>query len=308
MWAGFADLRLASVAVVLGVVMELLPQGGPDAARLAERLTGVAGAAVVVALVTGTWIVGVATSVLRRFGFRLTRTAQGLVAEHGLLNRRRTELRATKVQLLTWLEPLVLRTVGFGSLQIETAAARETGSGTERSEAVVPIVDPEEARGVVRAALGTALDPTTLPLSPPHRWAALRTTGTILAQLAAATAIAGAVFGPWGLVLVALWPVAVWGGLRDVAGQGYALVERLVVARRGWWVRRTAVLDRRKVQSATVIQSPLLRWAGVGLLVVRVAGSRVLLPLLAIEDAVVLADRLVGPDPVPAAPEVTPVG
>src|SRR5262245_2434568 len=63
-WSGLADLRVASVAVVLGLLAELLPQGGPDAARFAEQFTGPIGVALVIALVSGTWIVGIGSAVV----------------------------------------------------------------------------------------------------------------------------------------------------------------------------------------------------------------------------------------------------
>ncbi|MEQ1564755.1 MAG: PH domain-containing protein [Myxococcota bacterium] len=293
MWSGFADLRLGALAVVLGGLVEWFPQG-EGAADLARRFDGAAGGALLVALVTGTWLVGIGGTVLRRYGFRLVRGPRGLVAEHGLLTRRRTELRPNKVQVVSWIEPLVLRWVGLGSVQVDTAAAREGGSGTERAEAVVPAVDLDRARVVVQAALRTAEDPVSWPLSPPHPRALLRAALGTTARFVGAGAVATALFGGWGAAVVGVALVlALEAARRDVATQGWSELGRLLISRRGFWVRTTTVLDRSKVQSATVHRAPWMR--DVGLVVVHVAGGRVVLPLLALDTANRLTDGLVSP-------------
>jgi putative membrane protein len=279
-WSGVADLRLGAIAVVVGLATEWLPEG-----QVPRLFAGPAGPALVVALVSGAWLVGVGGAVVRRYGFRLARTPRGLVAEQGLLTRSRTELRRSKVQIATWLEPLVLRLAGLGSVQIETAAAREAGSGTERAEAVVPVVDPASAALVLRTALGSELDPTALPLTAPHPWARWSAYLATSIRLGVLMLLVSGVAGSWALALGLVWPVLLVFAELDTRSQGYAVVGRLLVARAGFLTRRTAVLDLRKVQSTSLIEGPLMRWWGVAVLVVRVAGSRVVLPVLAAADA-----------------------
>lgn len=141
-WFGASDLRLGLMAFVAAAGLEFLPQLSVVAPTWSGvRLGGVVGAALVVALVTGTWLAGIGATILRYYGFELRRSERSLLAQQGLFTRRRAELRLAKIQLVTWFEPILARTFGFGSLAIETAAGREEGSGTQRSEAVVPLVE-----------------------------------------------------------------------------------------------------------------------------------------------------------------------
>ena len=102
-------------------------------------------------------------------------------------------------------------------------------------------------------------------------------------------------FWPWGLAGFLLVPAAVALARLDFARQGWLVTDTLVISRRGIVTRTTWLLARSKLQSATVIQGPLMRWRGLGVLTVRVAGSRVQLPVLALGDALRLQRQLVAP-------------
>ena len=51
------------------------------------------------------------------------------------------ELPFRKVQVVSVSEPLIRRWAGFGSVVIETAAARSGQGGTERRAALAPVVE-----------------------------------------------------------------------------------------------------------------------------------------------------------------------
>jgi putative membrane protein len=294
-WYGAADLRLGAISMLLAVVFEVQPNFG---GALAERASALLGVAVIGAALSGGWLLGIAAAVIRFHGFVLTRIgdvgAGSLVAVHGLLTRRRTELRRGKVQVVTWNQPLLLRAFGLGALAIETAAAREEGSGTERSVAVVPCVEPESVGRLVAEALGTdAVDPATAALLPPHPRAAARAVTAAAIRWTVLASIVGWLLFPLGLAAFLAVPLAVGLARLDVSRQGWLLTDGVVVARRGVLTRRTAIVPRSKVQSVAVDQGPVLRRLGLGVLTVRVAGSRVELPALGWADAVALHETLI---------------
>ena len=296
-WFGVTGTRLGGIAVLLGLVVEGLtldPTTDPDdMRRTGGFLAGLGGLALIVAVVSGAWLVGTVTAVVRHYGFRLVRTANTLVAEQGLFTKRRAVLRGSKVQLVTVLEPVLRRLVGFASVAVETAAAREGGDGTQRSEAVVPYVVADDVAAVVGAALPLeGLDPQRQALRPPHPRALVRATAAAVGRSGALAAVLGWWLWPWGLLGLVLVPVSVVLARLDHRHQGFLVTSTLVISRRGWLSRRTWLLARAKIQSTSVIQGPILRRYDLGVLQVRVAGSRVQLPAMAWDDALALQSKL----------------
>ncbi len=298
LWYGATSTRFGGIAVLIGVGFEALTVRFPamDVEEL-DRFRALLGAFgtlfVVLAAMSGAWLFGIGTALLRYHGFRLVRERGVLHAEQGLLTRRRTELRLGKVQCITVAEPILRRIAGFASVWIETAAAREGGDGTQRSEAIVPYADPPLVQRVAAATLPLdGLDPLTPPLLPPHPRALVRATVAAAIQSALAATFLAWWFGPTGLVAFGLVPLSIWIARLDHRAQGWLVTDALVVSRRGWLGRRTALVPRGKLQSTIVTQGPLMRRAGLGALTIRVAGSQVELPLLALDEALGLQRRL----------------
>ena len=303
-WFGVTATRFGGIAVMLGLLYEgfvLNPELVSDDVQETTTglLSGVGGIVLVVALVSGAWLVGTATAVVRFFGFRLVRSGPALVAEQGLLTKRRVVLRLGKVQLVTIEEPWLRRLAGFGSVAIETAAARPEGDGTQRSEAVVPYVARQDIATVVGSAIPlespgspTPLDPTSHPLHPPHPRALIRASAAALGQSAVLAAGISWWLFPYGLFSLLLVPVALVVARLDHQHQGWAVTSNLVVSRRGWLTRRTWLLARNKVQSTSLQQGPILRRYGLGVLQVRVAGGLVELPAMGWEEALDLQQAL----------------
>jgi uncharacterized membrane protein YdbT with pleckstrin-like domain len=127
-------------------------------------------------------------------------------------------------------------------------------------------------------------------------------TRAVLRSTVAAVGV-GWLLWPWGALLLLGVPIAVAVARLEFGRQGWLVTDTLVIARRGLVNRRTWLLARSKIQSATVIQGPLMRRRGLGVLTVRVAGSRVQLPVLGFDEAMRLQRDLVegrSPDPGPS--------
>ena len=296
LWFGATDVRFGGTVVVLGFALEGIlgrmvdPE---DVRRTSGLLAGLGGLALIVAVVSGTWLVRTVTAVVQHYRFRLARSERALVAERGLLTTLRSELTLSKVQLVTVLEPWLRRLAGFSSVVIETAAAREGGDGTQRSSALVPHVAETELAPVLGSALPLRdLDPATVALQPPHPRALIRATAAGLSQTGILAAVATWWFWPWGALALILLPLSMLVARLDHRYQGWAVTDDLIVSRRGWWTRQTWWLARAKLQSTEVTQGPILRRYGLGVLHVRVAGSVVQLPAMTFDEALALQSRL----------------
>jgi len=246
-----------------------------------------------VAVLTGTWLLGTGRAVVRHYGFTMVHTATSLIATEGLLTRRRVELPREKVQLVVVSEPLLRRWAGFGSVHIETAAARAEGGGIQNAEAVIPVVETGELYEVVRKAVPALdVDLEALTLRPPAPMALVR---EFIATTWQSMLFAGAVswwFWPWGVLATMALPagwLAVW---LDHRHQGWLVTDEVIVARQGFLSRKTRIVARSKLQSTEVSQGLFLRRYSLGRLAIRVAGNVVALPIVQMDEAMDIQQAL----------------
>src|SRR3546814_13573062 len=93
------------------------------------------------------------------------------------------------------------------------------------------------------------------PLHPHACWQ-LSLPGAVFALLLAAAL--GGRFGPWGLAGLLWLPWVVFVARQHARRAGYALDDRLVGARSGWWSRRWRYAEIDKLQAMEVRQAPLV--------------------------------------------------
>lgn len=284
---GATSTQVGALALVMvGVGLDALAWVAPEAGEQVRALGALGGAAMLAAVLSASWLAGLGSALLMHHRFALRRFGDRLVAERGLFTRRRVELRQGKVQVLTWVEPLVRRWLGFGSVVLESAAARPGAGGVEAASTLVPVVErPDVARLLAEVFPGRELAIDALPLRPPHPRALWL---VLVGNLIRALMLLGAslwLFGAWGALAALAVPVAVGFSVLDHRAQGWLVTAHHVIAREGYWTRRTAVVARSKLQGLDLRQGPLERLLGTGRLVLRVAGSGVALPEIGYDEA-----------------------
>lgn len=275
---------IGSSLLVVGVGLDLVGQlGGATANQVYSHTNPYAAVGFGLVLVAVTYLGSVAQALLRWYGFRLLRGERGIATEAGLLTRRRVEIPPRKVQVLRVDEPVLRRLMGYGTVQIETAASPVPGAGGA-GEAMIPMVPTED------------LAPTMgliLPGMPADAWDAPLTSA---APRALFRALVWATVR-WGILVAALvasgsgaWPALffVWGWVAaflDWRVQGWRLTKDFLVTRRGFPTRRTWYVPRDKIQSVHADQGPLMRNYRLRRVTVWVAGTRVSVPDLTEADA-----------------------
>lgn len=288
--------RLGAAAVVLGLVFEAVSWVAPERlGSLALEGLGVEGLLTGVLVLTGAWLFGLGGTVVRYWGFRLSRSKDGLVVESGLFTRRRLELPLRKVQVVESRASLIRRLIGFGSVTIETAAARSGQGGTERRAAITPVVPLAEIAGLARLAIPDLdVDPWNVVVRRAHRRALHRQVGRAAVRGLLILVAAMAFLGTWGALAIVVVPLSMAAAVLDWQHQGWLLTDRVVVARRGFLNRRLTVVSRRKLQAVDVRQGLILRRLGLGEVVVKVAGTSVVLPLMTWREAQQVMSTLAG--------------
>lgn len=258
----------------------------------AHMNTTTAGLSTVVILF-GVWCASIMLSVLMHYQFRLFRLNESLKTEEGFFAKRRVELPIDKVQCVTVSRPLLRRLAGFGSLLIETAASSVDSRGTRRAEAKVPMIRHSDTETLLTKVLnGFSWSTATDNLSPADPATLKIGMVSVILRAAILTVISAALWWPWGLFALLILPVSSALLFLDYRAQGWQLIDGKLVSRAGWYKQRTVILSLNKLQSTTLIQPLLAQCFGVGRVVVSVAGTKVALPFVEIEEAASLHDSL----------------
>ncbi len=292
---GASTGRAGAAAVVMGLLFERLGSGDSDEVRALVgsvgplQVLGVSAAALVAA-----WWISIGTAVVRFHGFRVEDRGPSLAAEGGLFSRRRVELAPRRIQQVTVRAPWLSRWLGFVTVAIETAGAR-TGGGTERSEAVLPVVE----RAALSATLGRLVPAAARVIEEgdagwqPLSLRALRR-AVVRAYLRAGLLTVAMVFalGPWGALAALAGPLGhLWARVAH-ARSAYLVGEGLVGFRSGVWQRSVHLAVGARVMTAEVVAGPFDRMRKLAAVVVTTAGGRIVLPAVDAELAWDVAERV----------------
>lgn len=292
---GLTRRTMGTAAVLSAVFYQVMTVSDPEEAQqVAANLGGATLAGAILLAFAGSFVLSVGQAVLRHHRFRLLKIDDRLVTEEGLATRRRVEMPLSKVQIVQADETLLRRSMGYGTVMIETAGLGASEGQVSQAEAMLPMVERGELARLSATAIPLLdIDPWTDALRPPHPRALVRAairgfvTGGVLGL--GVTAL----YFPWGAVGLVAFPlfgvVVAW---LDWTWQGWRVTARAVVSRRGFFKRQTWIVARDKVQSVHIGQSPFMRWQGLASVVVRVAGSDVLLPEIGLPEALQVLDAL----------------
>ena len=277
---GLSQRSVGTVALLLALGMEAMSLLDPHTTQQvagelsSERLMGI-----VILAFAGTWAVSGGQALLRHHGFQLTLRGQTLATAEGLLTRRRVEIPQGKVQMVRIDEPFLRRQMGYGTALIETAALGMADGEIRQAEGVIPMIEQESLGALVQQiSPAIEVDPWSVPLNPAHPRALYRATIRRLIRAAFLATVISVLFYPWGMLALALIPAAIPVAWLDWKKQGWLITPQTVIARRGYFTRRTWIIARNKIQSAHLADTPLMRWHGLVAVIVRVAGSQVQLP------------------------------
>jgi putative membrane protein len=248
---------------------------------IAAGLIGLALALVALALLGV--LTGVARTVARDYGFRLERTAKGFRRRRGLFNKTDVLLPMHRVQAALVRTGLIRHRFGWHALEFVSLA--QDGAKAPHHSAV-PFAQLDEIWPVVRAAAIEPPAPGTdwrRPSPRPWFYAALFH-GLFFAAIAIAASVvlrnplplAG------GAMLVLGTIVLNWLGWRRAR---HALDPAQVLVRSGTLAPRLTIAPRVKLQSVEIVQSPLGRWRNYATLKLGLAGGKLDLVGLPLDEA-----------------------
>jgi len=297
----FSLVYLAGIYAVLNFFDDVLPFGWRDAKlyvgearhRVEEGAVTSALILSVVLLAAGLGIVaGVAQTLAREHGFRLTAERAGFRRERGLFTRTEIVIPRRRVQLGLVETGPVRRLFGWFALSFQTLSAGQKGEGGRQP--VAPFAREDEVAGIVADARPLRLPPpdSLRPVSRKHVLRALAP--RIFFPLLGVTI--GGFFLPqlWvGYALVAV--LAVFTVLERLRHR-FALDGDMLFVQRGWWRQRLWVVPVASAQTVSLSRSVLQRMLGLATVAVDTAGASLLsapdVEDLRVADAVTLRDAL----------------
>jgi putative membrane protein len=297
---GLSRRTVGTVAVLTAVFAEVFGRINPSPEATRQVLQpNVLGPAVLLAF-AGSWGWSAGRALLRHWRFTLRKNGDRLINEEGLTTRRRVEIPVQKVQLVRADEPLMRRWMGYGSVLIETAALGFADGQVRQAEGVVPMVERAVLPEVVQAATpNVTINPWTADMKPAHWRALWRMVAAGFIRTSLFAGVAWWFAGMWGLLALLALPVVALGDWLEWRRERWLVTPISVVVRRGLLRQSTWVLDRAKIQSVVVVQSPMMRLHGLGRVVVRVAGNSVALPDVALDVALDVFHDLTTPSHTP---------
>ncbi|MEQ4576609.1 MAG: PH domain-containing protein [Gammaproteobacteria bacterium] len=274
------------VAAAFGVLYQMFPERqisdfvehhGEQAYRYVEQLhPGVEATAlfasfalvVVLALMR---LLSVMLALLQYHGFRLSESERRLTVERGLLTRLRTSVARRRIQAWTLREGVLHRLFGRRQLRVDTAVSESQGEEGRALKELAPIATPQACDALVHRLLpGAHWPPPSWRPVATRCWWRLSLPSLWLLPLAAVLFLR---FGAWSLLVLAWWPWSMFRAWHQVRRMGYALDERYVAVRGGWWTRWWRFAEVGKLQALRLVRSPLDRLTGTATLWLDTAGA-----------------------------------
>lgn len=265
------DLRVASLLVVIlsftapSIIIDLLFAAPIDPLVII--------AAIIIVVLVGSAILSGASAIINNYGFILTQIGDELRYERGLLQRYDGSIPLDKVQTLIVTENVLMRQLRYASLTLETAGYAP-GQGGGESARAVPISKFDNTLDIAHK-IEEFGDPS---FTKPASQARIRYIWQYTLLLGVVAIIAFAVTW-WFDIDVRWWVVLFLAPLIPVAGhlkwihRGYAISDRYVLMRSGFWRRRTHIVPFYRIQTVDGVQSILQRRWGIATVVVDTAGS-----------------------------------
>lgn len=239
----------------------LLDLGEETHSRLSPALVlgavGVAGGAGVLA--------GLVQTVLRDFGFTLTRAEGRLRSRRGLLTRSEVVVAVRRIQLGLIEHGTVAGRLGWRMLRVQTLGG---GDGESGRQTLAPFARPAEVEALLPlAGLPVWSDSGLRPVSSRHMIG-----GVIEALPLAVILLVATVVWPPAAAAGPLLLLPLWVALRRPRAHRYSLTPPALQVQRGVLTRRDWIVPWHRIQAVTLRRGPLQRRLGLATLCIDTAG------------------------------------
>jgi putative membrane protein len=213
-------------------------------------------------------VAGLARTVARDFGFRLSLEGDRLRREQGLFTRKEAVISRRRVQLALVGGGPLRGLFGWAGLSFQTL-----GAGTDRSghQAAAPFATRIEIEAVLAQVPPLRLPPPPEMVRVSRRHILRSTAGALLPALGAIAA--ASYWIPYAPALLAGLPLLVGMAALERRYHRYGLADDLLFVSRGVWCRRLWLIPLGNIQSLSVSRGPIQRRLGLATLALDTAGA-----------------------------------
>jgi putative membrane protein len=272
----FSLVYIAGLFALLQTFDRFLPFDIYDPARwiglvdeyLPERWTlGAIAAVLLVAFALGA-VAGVARTVARDFGFRLSIEGERLRREQGLFTRKEAVISRRRIQLAEVGGGPLRDLFGWAGLSFQTL-----GAGTDRGghQSAAPFATRSEIEAVLAEVPRLRLPPPPEMIRVSRRHILRSAAGALLPALIGIGA--ASYWLPYAPALLAALPLLAAAAALERRYHRYALADDLLFVSRGVWRRRLWLIPLGNVQSLSLSRGPIQRRLGLATLAIDTAGA-----------------------------------
>jgi putative membrane protein len=272
----FSLVYIAGLFAILQTFDRFLPFDIYDPARwvglvdeyLPARWTfGAVAAVLFVATALGA-VAGVARTVARDYGFRLSLEGDRLRREQGLFTRKEVVISRRRVQLAEVSGGPVRGLFGWSGLAFQTL-----GAGADRGghQSAAPFATRSEIETVLAQVKPLRLPPPPEMVRVSRRHILRSVAGTLLPALAGIAALS--YWLPFAPALLAALPLLAVSAALERRFHRYAITDNLLFVSRGVWRRRLWLIPLGNVQSLSLSRGPIQRRLGLATLAIDTAGA-----------------------------------
>jgi putative membrane protein len=215
-----------------------------------------------------------AGSIIRFYGFTLSRSGEDLHRRYGLFTRRASSLPRRRIQVLQIEEKMLRRLFGLAVLRADTSGShREDEDDNTGRDVLLPVARRAEVEQMLTIVFPD-FDANITEWRRVSRLAIRR--DTIKAAIGLSLVAVVSLIVRRDLVslwLLALLPLIYFINVKRYRHLGYAIGERYFRSRRGWLGRSTHIVPINKIQAIEIHQSPFDRRLGLATLNVDTAGQ-----------------------------------
>ena len=271
--AGLTGGRIGVAAAALAFASQFGGERVTDAIVSAPQRFGITVVVIAVAVAAVLAFAGsVAATTIAYWDFTVVRDGRLIRVLRGVLNERRDTVPVTRIQTLVIEENLIRRAIGLASVKMVVAG--RAGEDESFGSVLLPIASRTQAFALAGDVLGLdgleRLSLTPMPMSARTRHLA-RSMIVVAGATAIMLTLADGAVGFTGLLTAGL---AVPWALGTYRALGWRRDEHLVMARAGWFVRRTSITPLLAPQSVRVSSTPVQQRLGLATLRLEIARSR----------------------------------
>ncbi len=221
----------------------------------------------VIAFLIASWLIDIALTINKYYGFKLSKESGKLHTEFGLLGKKKGTIPLEKLQMTVIFTNAIRRKLGFYGLKLETAGfAAQQG---KVSEVAVPFTKFERL-------LRIAKDVTKIEYPDELINVSRKTIRRAMVRyvLAFIFPLAGLYFvTSWFWLLLVLVPLFYYGAVLRYQFRGYYITGDTVIIKQGFWFQRIIIIPIAKIQTLNIRQTFFQRRLGLASLIVDTAAG-----------------------------------